>query len=155
MTFKTTVTSTGWLEIGEAAQRAGFKPGQLVEVIVTRTGSLIVATDDTPITTTAPYREPLTRRGPALPIAPEIVSTRPRGHIPTTEERMRIGASRIGTTLAEYRRRIENGEKWCSACQQWHPRTEMVRRRSRPDGLDGVCCKAHLARVRLKREAAS
>ena len=45
------IDPTGRLDLGEQAQRAGYRPGQLVEVLVTSAGSLIVslAADDAAI----------------------------------------------------------------------------------------------------------
>lgn len=40
------VDANGRLDLGDAALRAGFKPGQLVDIIVTCLGSLIVALAD-------------------------------------------------------------------------------------------------------------
>jgi hypothetical protein len=46
---KTTVRSDGSVILGgEARLKAGFQPGAVVEVILTRAGSLIVALDDSP-----------------------------------------------------------------------------------------------------------
>jgi hypothetical protein len=42
------VRSDGTIQLGEAAQRAGFRPGVLVEIILTSSGSLILALDDSP-----------------------------------------------------------------------------------------------------------
>lgn len=48
MTFKATVSVDGHLLLGDAATQAGFAPGRVVEVIVTRSGSLILALDNAP-----------------------------------------------------------------------------------------------------------
>lgn len=56
MTFKAAVNSVGQLQLGEAAHRAGFTPGQVVEVILARSGSLILALDTAPTAIEAPYR---------------------------------------------------------------------------------------------------
>lgn len=48
MTFRTTVQSQGTINLGPSAWAAGFEPGAVVEVIVTRAGSLIVAIDTSP-----------------------------------------------------------------------------------------------------------
>jgi hypothetical protein len=41
--YRTTVELDGSIRLGLAAECAGFQPGQTVDVIVTRAGSLIVA----------------------------------------------------------------------------------------------------------------
>jgi hypothetical protein len=56
MTFRATVNLNGQLQLGEAAYHAGFTPGEVVEVILTRSGSLILALDTTPTAIEAPYR---------------------------------------------------------------------------------------------------
>lgn len=57
----TAVRADGTVPLGEDAARLGFRPGALVQVIVTRAGSLILALDDEPATVEAPCR-PLPRR---------------------------------------------------------------------------------------------
>lgn len=44
--FRSTVTPDGSLQLGAAAELAGYQPGQLVNVLVTRAGSLIVSFAD-------------------------------------------------------------------------------------------------------------
>lgn len=61
--------------------------------------------------------------------------------------RIAIGATRLGITRAEYERHVLDGEKWCAACQQWHPRSEFGVRRTKRDGRDAICKRANLARV--------
>ena len=56
MTFIATVNADGQIQLGEAAHRAGFGPGRLVEVIVTKAGSLIVAIDPSPPTVDVPFK---------------------------------------------------------------------------------------------------
>lgn len=43
MVYRTAMRSDGCLPLGDAAARLGFRPGALVDVIVTCTGSLILA----------------------------------------------------------------------------------------------------------------
>jgi hypothetical protein len=56
---RTAVRADGCLPLGDAAQRLGFRPGTLVNVIVTSAGSLLLAIDDTPV---------LELKTPALPV---------------------------------------------------------------------------------------
>lgn len=55
------------------------------------------------------------------------------------EGAIRAAAARVGATEAEYRRRIEGGEKWCTACGSWRTRDEFGRDQSRSDGLSSRC----------------
>lgn len=48
MTYKSVARADGSLSLGPDAWAAGFKPGTVVEVIVTRAGSLILSIDDSP-----------------------------------------------------------------------------------------------------------
>lgn len=43
-----TVRDGGWLQLGERAEHLGFKPGAAVQIIVSSSGSLILALDDSP-----------------------------------------------------------------------------------------------------------
>ena len=56
MVFRTTVTGDGYPQLGDAARIAGFEPGALVDVIVTRSGSLILARDTDPRAIEAAFR---------------------------------------------------------------------------------------------------
>jgi 5-methylcytosine-specific restriction endonuclease McrA len=51
----------------------------------------------------------------------------------------KIAAARIGISLAEYIGRIASGEKWCTRCKAWHPRSRFGIDRSRGDGLAAKC----------------
>jgi hypothetical protein len=46
MPYRTAVRSDGCIPLGDAAARLGFRPGVLVDVIVTRAGSLILAINE-------------------------------------------------------------------------------------------------------------
>jgi hypothetical protein len=66
----TQIAADGTVQLGEDARRLGFTPGQLVEVIRTSGGSLILALHDEPVLVEAtakrlsgPGRKALTRRG--------------------------------------------------------------------------------------------
>lgn len=52
---------------------------------------------------------------------------------------LRTAARRVGLTESEYAARVEAGEKWCTACKAWHPRSAFVADRSRGDGLRARC----------------
>lgn len=51
----------------------------------------------------------------------------------------KTAASRIGVTVAEYRRHRGAGEKWCRGCRAWHPRESFGRDRHRGDGRKATC----------------
>lgn len=44
--YRTVVSENGSLYLGAAARSAGFRPGLVVDVVVTSTGSLIIAVAD-------------------------------------------------------------------------------------------------------------
>lgn len=77
----------------------------------------------------------------------------------SAEHRMRIGATRLGISFAEYCARVEAGERWCYGCRVWQPAEEMISQRQRLHGRGNICRKANLALVvayqQRKREAAS
>jgi hypothetical protein len=67
VTFKTRVSSSGEIQLGgDARLRAGFAAGTLVEVIVTSSGSLIIAIDQSPPPLDARFRPVTGRAGAAL-----------------------------------------------------------------------------------------
>lgn len=66
----------------------------------------------------------------------------------SAEHRMRIGATRIGISLADYRAFVEAGMKWCCACRVFHRRELFATRRATPDGLDNACREVVNARAR-------
>lgn len=145
MTFKVAVDPEGRLPLGDAAHRAGFAPGQLVEIVVTSAGSLILARDDAPEILTVPFR-PLpsrTRTAPAL--APAA----------SGGKNLKLAAAMARIPEGVYRMRYERGQRYCGSCRDWHPMSEMGKRRSSPDGLDNVCRAANLQRTyaSLKRKA--
>lgn len=60
---RATIDATGRLDLGDAARCIGFAPGAVVDVIVTRAGSLILAlSDDAVVIDLDPSRLPA---GPA------------------------------------------------------------------------------------------
>jgi hypothetical protein len=54
--------------------------------------------------------------------------------------------TRVLITERDYRAKIAAGLKWCSDCKMWHPRSAFGPDRSRRDGLDIRCRKAHSRR---------
>ena len=62
-----------------------------------------------------------------------------------------VAASRIGITRAEYDRRIDAGEKWCTGCRAWHHRSAFGADKSRADGLQTACRDARRNRPRTAR----
>lgn len=59
---------------------------------------------------------------------------------------LKVAAGRVGVTVAEYRRHVGAGEKWCTACKAWRPRAQFGADRSRGDGLKARC-RTHEERV--------
>ena len=53
---KAAVRADGSLLLGQQAERLGFAPGVVVEVIATRAGTLILAVDQSPPPIDAPFR---------------------------------------------------------------------------------------------------
>lgn len=52
---------------------------------------------------------------------------------------LKIAASRVGATPAEYEARLANGEKWCVWCKAWHSLNAFTRDRTRWDGRNPYC----------------
>lgn len=63
-----------------------------------------------------------------MAVKPALLTTRERG--------IRSAASRIGIEAEEYRRHLENGEKWCSYHEEWHRKD--VFRRGQTDCREGM-----------------
>lgn len=57
----------------------------------------------------------------------------------TLEGARKVAAAKLGTTLAEYERRLAAGEKFCRLCREWHRREAFGFDRSRGDGLASAC----------------
>ena len=55
-------------------------------------------------------------------------------------------AKRIGVPLLEYIRRTEGGEKWCTACRDFHTLDAFGKEKRRPDGLCPVCRASRLVK---------
>lgn len=64
------------------------------------------------------------------------------------ERRVRHGAASLGISRAEYRARLEAGERRCAGCHAWHPAAAFGARASYTDGLDRICREARNARCR-------
>lgn len=58
---------------------------------------------------------------------------------PAFERARRIGAARLGMTLAEYDRQRHSGRKFCSACLAWHSLADFAADASKGDGLQSLC----------------
>lgn len=72
----------------------------------------------------------------------------------TEDERMRIGATRLGMQFDVYRRHIEGGLKWCSLHQRWHRISAFGADRTRADGRAKHCKQAHAERrAKIRRSA--
>lgn len=52
---------------------------------------------------------------------------------------IKTAARRVGCSINEYRRSLLSGKKWCTACKNWHPRSDFTNDRSRSDGLRASC----------------
>jgi len=55
---------------------------------------------------------------------------------------MKSAAAKIGISLDSYVERIADGEKWCTACSDWHQRGAFTADRTRWDGLAARCSEA-------------
>jgi 5-methylcytosine-specific restriction endonuclease McrA len=49
------------------------------------------------------------------------------------------GSAQLGIPLEEYAARLDAGEKWCTSCKRWHPRSAFGSDASRGDGLSTAC----------------
>ena len=56
-------------------------------------------------------------------------------------------AARLGLTLAEYEALIAAGQKWCTSCKKWHPRSAFGSDQSRGDGLAARCLDSAIVAV--------
>lgn len=64
----------------------------------------------------------------------------------------KVAAGRIGVTVFEYERRVSLGEKWCTRCCAWHPRSAFGVDRMRGDGRDARCLASRRVKVRKTRK---
>jgi hypothetical protein len=62
-------------------------------------------------------------------------------------------AALLGCSPATYRARVAAGEKWCTDCQEWHPREAFGRDRSQRSGLARRCKVARRERDARRRNA--
>lgn len=60
----------------------------------------------------------------------------------------KAAAARVGLALNEYEARLSAGEKWCTACKEWHQRSAFDADRSRGDGLSAKCAASKAASTR-------
>ena len=65
---------------------------------------------------------------------------------------LKNAARRTGLSVEDYQTRVSNGEKWCTGCKDWHPRSAFTLDNSRSDGLTPTCVTFRKARYRAKRE---
>ncbi len=65
----------------------------------------------------------------------------------TREGAIKIAAKKSGTTEADYVRRMEMGQKWCSTCRKWQAVAEFGKDSSRWDGLAAGCKKGRNAKA--------
>ena len=52
---------------------------------------------------------------------------------------IKVAATRIGISVDQYISRLQQGQKWCTGCKQWHSRSLFATDRSRSDGLKASC----------------
>jgi hypothetical protein len=57
----------------------------------------------------------------------------------THEGAIRGTARRLGIPIEEWDRRVDAGEKWCTACKCWHMRDAFGKDATRYDGLSSTC----------------
>ena len=60
-------------------------------------------------------------------------------------------AKRIGISVIEYVRQLSAGNKWCTACRDWHQSCQFGKDVSRGDGLDSKCRESK-RRTRVRTE---
>jgi hypothetical protein len=60
----------------------------------------------------------------------------------------RLGATRLGIPVEEYRAHRENGERWCGSCSRWVPEQAFTRNRSNRSGFGGRCAECNRRMVR-------
>lgn len=67
---------------------------------------------------------------------------------------MKVAAKRIGLSIEEYQENIDNGLKYCYACQSWNKKSKHGVDYSRGDGLTATCkpCRKKQAQKRPKRK---
>lgn len=64
---------------------------------------------------------------------------------------LKNAARQTGLSLEDYQARVSNGEKWCTGCKDWHPRSVFTLDNSRSDGLTSTCIRFRKACYRAKR----
>jgi len=57
-------------------------------------------------------------------------------------------AQKTGLSLDDYQAKVDAGEKWCTGCKDWHPKSEFSVDASRWDGRKSVCVERSNARHR-------
>ena len=65
---------------------------------------------------------------------------------------LKVAAGRIGIPVDVYLARINAGEKWCTACKEWHLRSSFQTDRSRGDGLKASCRASARGKPRFPRD---
>jgi hypothetical protein len=68
----------------------------------------------------------------------------------------RLGSTRTGIPIEEYRAHRENGERWCGSCAQWVKEQDFSRNRSTSSGFGGRCaaCNRRQSRAYARRSRA-
>lgn len=66
---------------------------------------------------------------------------------------IRASATKLGITPEAYAEHMDRGEKWCSACQDWHLMKAFGVDRGTVSGLSGRCREADAARKRAAAAA--
>ena len=77
------------------------------------------------------------------------MSERREGRAWTPPDRgIAISAGLLGVPLAEYRARVEAGERWCWGHKAWEPRDAFGVRFMNRDGLNTICRELDRAKAR-------
>ena len=64
----------------------------------------------------------------------------------TPQGARKVAAAKAGITVAEYERRIADGQSWCTGCKAWHPRADFGADVTRGSGIAATCIAGRKAR---------
>lgn len=68
----------------------------------------------------------------------------------TLERALNQGAVMAHRPRAEYVAKFHAGEIWCTPCKRYHPKEDMVMRRTKTTGYDNVCREHAIIRATLR-----
>lgn len=64
-------------------------------------------------------------------------------------------ATRLGVTLEEYVRRLDNGERWCGHHKRWELSAGFLKRKTSPDGFASECKESLKERARARKDGSA